>query len=113
MKAKVELFVKKCPICQEHIARPEQVQIGNMPVAKSPGQLVGLHFIGPVMTSVRGSNYIMVTINHFSGWVKAYPLLNNSYEAVSERLWDDYFPRHGACRVLITDQGAEFKGRDC
>jgi hypothetical protein len=112
MRAEIESFVKKCPLCQVHVNRPEKPPMGDMPIAQSPAQVVGLDLIGPLMTSTQGNSYIMVVIDHFSGWIEAYPLPNKSNEAVWERMRNDYFPRHGACRVLITDQGAEFKGKD-
>ena len=51
--------------------------------------------------------YLMVVIDHFSGWVEAYPLINKSNEAVWAKFRNDFVPRHGSPRVIITDQGAE------
>jgi transposase InsO family protein len=112
MKREIEMYVRNCPLCQVHIKRPEKTSMGEMPLAQSPGQIVGLDLIGPLTKSNQGNIYMMVLIDHFSGWVEAYPLASKSNEAVWERFRNDYLPRHGACRVLITDQGAEFKGRD-
>lgn len=112
MKNEIEQYVKNCPLCQVHIKRPERVDMGDMPLAQSPGQIIGLDLIGPLMQSQQGNSYLMVIIDHFSGWVEAYPLASKSNEAVWEKFRNDYLPRHGACRVLITDQGAEFKGKE-
>ncbi len=112
MKSEIDSFIQMCPTCKVHIQRPEKTVMGEMPIAKSPGQIVGLDLIGPLITSHQGNSYIMVLIDHYSGWVECYPLPNKSNEAVWEKFRNDYLPRHGACRVLITDQGAEFKGRD-
>ena len=112
MKAEIDEYIKKCPTCRVHIARPEHVEMGSMPIAQTPGQIVSVDLIGPLMQSHQGHSYLMVVIDHFSGWVEGYPLRNKSNEAVWERLRNDFIPRHGACRVLISDQGAEFKGKD-
>ena len=112
MRKEIERYVKKCPICKVHIAQPEKVQMGDMPLAQTPGQIVGLDLIGPLMASHMGSTYLMVVIDHFSGWVEAYPLRNKSNESVWDKFRTEYIPRHGCCRVLITDNGAEFRGKD-
>ena len=112
MKAEIDQYIKKCPTCRVHTQRPVQVEMGDMPVAQSPGQVLGLDLIGPLITSTQGNKYIMVLIDHYSGWIEAYPLLNKSNEAVWSKLRQEYLPRHGCMRLLITDQGAEFKGRD-
>ena len=112
MKAEINDYINKCPTCRVHISRPAKVEMGDMPIAQSPGQIIGMDLIGPLMESHQGHSYLMVVIDHFSGWVEAYPLQNKSNEAVWERFRNDYLPRHGACRVLITDQGAEFKGKE-
>ena len=73
--------------------------MGDMPLSQSPGQIVGLDLIGPLMTSEQGNSYLMVIIDHFSGWIEAYPLANKSNEAVWDKFRNDYLPRHGTCSV--------------
>jgi hypothetical protein len=87
--------------------------MGEMPIAKCPGEIVGLDLMGPLFKSaLNESKYLMVCIDHYSGWVEAYPLKNKSNESVWERLANDYLPRHGAPRVLITDRGSEFRSQE-
>ena len=112
MKKEIDRFVRQCGICQVHVPLPDKVEMGNMPIAQTPGQIVGLDLVGPLLTSHQGNSYLMVLIDHFSGWVEAYPLGNKSNESVWERFRNDYIPRHGCCRVLITDNGAEFRGKE-
>ena len=112
MKSEIDTFIKTCPTCRVHIQRPDKVPMGDMPLANSPGQIIGVDLIGPMIPSHKDNKYVMVVIDHFSGWVEAYPLATKSNEAVWEKLRSDYFPRHGTCRVMITDQGAEFKSRE-
>ena len=38
--------------------------------------------------------------------------INKSNEAVWEKFQNEYLPRHGSPRILISDQGAEFKGKE-
>lgn len=112
MKAEIDKYIKRCPRCRVHIQRQEHTPMGDMPVATSPGQIVGVDLITQLIPSSNGNSHLMVLIDHYSGWIEAYPLKNKTNEAVWERFRNDYIPRHGCMRLLISDQGAEFKGKE-
>ena len=111
MRTDVDEFYAGCPVCQVHIARPDRPEMGDMPVATSPGQVWSMDLIGPLPTSERGYKYCLVMLDHYSGWPEVYPLKNKSNAEVWRNLRIDFVPRHGAPRILISDQGTEFKGR--
>jgi transposase InsO family protein len=111
MRHQVQTVLDRCAPCRLTNARQDQTEMGEMPIAKCPGDIVGLDLQGPHIPSALGANkYLMVLIDHYSGWIEAYPIPNKRNETVWERLRNDYVPRHGAPRVLITDQGHEFRG---
>ncbi|RUM47864.1 MAG: hypothetical protein DSY80_00495, partial [Desulfocapsa sp.] len=112
MKREIERTLKQCPHCLVHNSREEKVEMGEMPIAQSPGQVVSMDLIGPLVVSEQGNQYALVMIDHWSGWIEVYPLASKSNAAVWHKLRTEYFPRHGACRVLICDQGSEFKGKE-
>jgi len=112
MRAEIEAFIKRCPRCRVHIQQPERPEMGEMPIAQSPGQIVSIDLIGPLTPSHKQNKYLLVCVDHYSAWIEAYPLANKTNEEVWDKLRLEYFPRHGSCRVLISDQGAEFRGRD-
>ncbi len=112
MYTEAKRFLQRCGLCQVSNAKPVRTPLGEMPIAKCPGEIVGCDLMGPLMDSSLGGNkYLCVCIDHYSGWIEAYPLKNKSNEVIWERMANDYVPRHGAPRVLITDQGSEFRGR--
>ena len=85
--------------------------MGEMPIATCPGQIVGIDLMGPPFQSnLHNNKYICVIIDHYSGWVEAYPLSTKANEGIWERMANDYVPRHGAPQILISDQGSEFRG---
>ena len=113
MKRDIRNFIAKCGLCQVHTKRAEQVPMGEMPIANAPNQIVGMDLIGELVPSkYSGAKYIMTLIDHHDGWAEAYVLPNKKKETVWERLRNDFIPRYGAPEVIITDQGAEWKGTD-
>ena len=112
MRKEIEVWYKRCPSCLVHTSRPEHVEMGEMPVPTSPGQIIGADLIGPLVESEYGNRYILMVIDHFSKWVEAFPIPRKTNENVWKALRCEYVPRHGSPRVLITDRGSEFRGKE-
>ena len=111
MRKDAQKFIDRCGLCQVNNARPVNAPMGEMPIANCPGQIVGIDLMGPLFeSSLHQNKYLCVCIDHYSGWVEAYPLKTKANEGIWERMANDYVPRHGAPVVLITDQGSEFRG---
>ena len=69
MKKDIKRALEKYPQCLVHNSRPEKAIIGEMPVAQSPGQIVSMDLIGPLVISEQGNRFALVMIDHWSGWV--------------------------------------------
>ena len=113
MRKDVQRYLDLCGLCRVHHDRPEYAPMGEMPIAQCPGEIVGIDLMGPLFESSLHSNkYICVVVDHYSGWVKAYPIASKANEHIWERLCNDYVPQHGAHKILVSDQGGEFHGED-
>jgi transposase InsO family protein len=109
MRKQTQDYLNKCGLCIVSMRTQERPPMGEMPVAKGPGQIVGIDLMGPLTPSAEKENrYLLVCIDHFSGWIEAYPIPNKNNDTIVERLANDYLPRHGSPTVLITDRGTEF-----
>ena len=111
MKEDIKNFVKNCPTCIVHSQKKVHLPMGEMPVANSPGQIIGVDLIGPFVKSPQGNIYILTVVDHCSGWAEAYPIPRKTNEEVWRRLRQDYFPRHDYPEILISDRGAEFNSK--
>jgi transposase InsO family protein len=109
MRAQVKKAITKCGLCAVNYRGRVHTEMGEMPIARCPGEIVGIDLIGPLFKSHKENRYLLVAIDHFSGWIEAYPLKRKTNDEVQEKLAGDYVPRHGAPRILITDQGNEFR----
>jgi hypothetical protein len=112
MRKQVEIYVGRCGLCLVNLRREDKPPMGEMPIAKGPGQIVGLDLMGPLVPSDKGNKYLLVIIDHYSGWIEAYPIASKCNDTIVERLANDYIPRHGSPRVAITDCGPEFRTRE-
>ena len=82
MRKSMRTRLQLCPICQVHRRRPDHVPIGDMPLATYPMQMVGADLIGPFVSSSNGNKYVLIIIDHCTGWVEAFPLKYKSNETV-------------------------------
>ena len=103
----VKLVVKTCPKCQMFRSRPMPREESIPTPAEAPFVRVGLDIVGPLYTTRKNNQYIIVLVDYFTGWVEARPLQSTeSSEVISFLL--DVFSRHGIPEVVIEDNGPQF-----
>ena len=103
---------KSCQTCQERRgSRQASGPLGVAPVATRPGEVVSVDLLTLPATS-RGSEYLLLAIDHASRYVVGSALKDRSSATVAKALRRELFenPLLGAPAVLLSDNGSEFKG---
>ena len=100
--------LKQCSVCLRHGRRKDHVQMGEMPLASNPMQIIGMDLIGPFTESPAGNRYVFTMIDHCTGWAEAFPLKDKTNRSVWEAFTNLFLPRHGVPEVIISDNGGEF-----
>ena len=108
MRRQVRDRLKRCPICQTHSRRTDHVEMGTMPIANYPMQIIGMDLIGPFVTSPGGNKYVLTIIDHCTGWAEAYPIPDKTNRSVWTAFANQFLPRFGAPEILVSDNGQEF-----
>jgi len=70
-----------------------------------------MDILGPFPTSFAGNKYLLVVIDCFIRWVKAFPLKNFRAKTVAEIFVNQVVSRFGVPSELHTDQGRNFDSR--
>ena len=104
----VVLHMNRCDLCTSHEAKRQRAPLGDTPVPKYPFEIIGIDTCGPYIESEGGTKYVIVVIDHFSGWLEAYTISDKSTLTVAGLLLEDFIPRHSCPRLIISDQGTEF-----
>ena len=112
MYASVAEHVLKCPVC---LARKLWQQT-NVPVLgfgneelRGPFDIVGVDVVGPFPVSDRGNRYIVVFTDYLTRRVEAFAVPVHIAAVIARLLVEEIVSRHGAPRVLLSDNGAEFR----
>ena len=71
----------------------------------------GIDFMGPFVNS-HGFEHILVMVDFVSKWVEAVPCPKASTEESTHMIKSVIFPRYGVLRILISDGGTYFTGKD-
>ena len=104
--------VRQCHVCARTKAtfggETQSNTLQTLPVG-------GLHYrwsldLGELAVSHRGSKYIMLAVEHFSGYIVAVPLADKSAETVAFAFETSVLAHFGAPAEVLTDQGTEFYG---
>lgn len=80
----------------------------NMPIPSAPMEFVGIDTVGPLPRTDSGNEYICTIVDHFSGWPEAFAIPDKKAETIARVLLDEFLPRHGCPRVMLSDQGTEY-----
>ena len=105
----VARYLTTCAVCQVHSGRRERANPGTMPIAKYPNQVVSCDMIGPLIPSSEGNKYILVVIDHCTGFAECKPLPNKDALSVLKYFEREWLPRYSSPEILVTDRGLEFK----
>jgi transposase InsO family protein len=105
-------YVATCPECQ----RTWNISQRNSMPLKYNLQIDlfdvwGIDFMGPFKNSY-GFEHILVMVDYVSKWVEAMPFCKASTEESIAMIKSVIFPRFGTPRILISDGGTHFTGKN-
>jgi len=105
----VEDFVKSCDLCQRRKGNREFVApLSEVGEPKAPFLVTSLDITGPYVTTPRGNRYLLTFIDHFTKYVEAFPIPDQTAETCARIYATQILTRHGTGSQLMTDQGRSF-----
>ena len=107
------LVVATCVTCQkaQPDARLQKHTYMSFPEGY-PWQRISIDFVGPLVTSSKGNQYILTVKDCFSRWIEAFPTNNMRAKTVAELLVGEVFCRYGMPEVVHSDNGAQFTSEE-
>jgi hypothetical protein len=105
-------FVATCPECQRsgNISQRNAMPL-NYNLQIDLFDVWGIDFMGPFVNS-NGYEHILVVVDYVSKWVEAIPCRKASTKEAIQMIKTVIFPRYGVPRILISDGGSHFIGKD-
>jgi len=112
MTLDVRLWVRKCEVCRasKHGRFTETAGRRRL-YAGHPWQVVAVDLVGPMPTTVRGNNCILVLTDQFMWWADALAIPDASAPTVARALDQQVFCYFGLPEQIHSDQGAQFQSQ--
>ena len=104
--------VEKCGVCQRsnHPVPKPQAPLGTIS-SDYPFQKLSWDIMGPLPTTLKGNQYILVVTDLFSKWVEAFPLAKTDSTTLAAVLTEEIVCRFGVPEAIHSDQGPNFVSR--
>ena len=108
----VQTWCRTCSSCATRKTSTPH-QRGNLQpvVVGAPMQLVAIDLLGPFPTSPSGNSYLLVAMDYFTRWGKAYPVPSMEAITVATVLTNEMFFRFSPPERLHLDQGRQFESK--
>lgn len=110
----VTMWVSQCTSCQQEKIRRRQLSspTGFIAPPSRPFELLSMDHIGPFKQSpVDHFAYVLVVIDHFTGWAMAIPMVTADAVHTARVLVEEVFLRYGYPRRLLSDNGKAFRNQ--
>lgn len=113
MSSEISRYVRNCVSCQEYKISQSKI-VGKMGTcnASQPWEYVSMDIVGPMVRSSRGNKYLLVCQDKFTKWVELYPMHQQKTKPIIQALKDKIILRFGCPRIIITDNGSQFRAND-
>lgn len=105
--------VRSCVTCS--LSKPAQnTQLGflSSDVASRPMEKVFIDFVGPLPRSKCGNTMLLVCVDSFSKFCWLYPLKRATAKNTINILQGALFQHFGIPKIIVSDNGSQFKSRD-
>ena len=111
MSSYINHYVSTCFLCQTKKA-PRGTEPGQLITSEVslPFEQVGIDVIGPLPTA-HGKNYIIVAIDYFTKYIETQALPSQNAKNTAKFVIEKIFVRHGAPKMLLSDQGTNFTSK--
>ena len=105
-----QAYVKACDKCQRfnNFIRQLSEKL-TLITAPWPFTEWGLDIIGPFPIVVRQLKFLVVGIDYFTKWVEAEALATITEKNIRSFVWRNIIYRYGIPRVLVSDNGKQFR----
>ena len=80
-----------------------------MEIPDRPFNKIAIDLVTKCETSTSGNKHILTIIDHLTGWLEAFPILDKLADTIVSTFINKYLPVHMCPRYILLDNGTDFK----
>ena len=102
-------YIKSCPECQltANVRINDRAKLVKVPVIDGIFKVWTMDLCGPLPTSKTNKEYLLVLVDHATGWPEVFSLSSMRSDKICEKLFE-LFSRTGVPTEIRSDHGASF-----
>lgn len=106
-------FISSCEKCLAYKSQNHQIlgEMGRPKQCSRPFQMISIDLMGPLPTSKKQNNYILVVTCCFSKFCLIFPIKRATADIITKILEDSVFLTHGIPQTVLMDNGTQFTGK--
>ena len=111
MNKDIRKYIANCTICCREKAKVQSYPLQMTEIPECPFDKIAIDLVTECKTSTSGNKHILTIIDHLTGWLEAFPILNKIADTVVSTFINHYLPVHMCPRYILSDNGTEFKNQ--
>ncbi|XP_014673735.1 PREDICTED: uncharacterized protein K02A2.6-like [Priapulus caudatus] len=105
-----DIHIRSCIPCNSRKMQHIRSPMGETPLPGGPMDVIAVDTCQFPLTK-RGNKYLIHFHCLYSSWPEVFPVKDKTAETVANLLATEIFPRHGAPRILLSDNGLKYDNK--
>ena len=109
MNKDIRKYITNCTLCHREKANVQTYPLQMTEIPYRPFDKSAIGLVTECETSTSENKHILTTIEHLTGWLEAFPILEKLADAIFSTFINQYLPVHMCPRYILSDNGKELK----
>ena len=109
MNNDIRKYIANCTLCQREKVKVQGYPLQMTEIPNRPFDKIAIDLVTECETSTSGNKHILTIIDHLTGWLEAFPILDKSADTIVSTFINQYLPVHMCPRYILWDNGTEFR----
>ena len=105
MNKSIRKYIASCTLCHSEKAKVKSYPLQMTEIPEWPFDKIAIKLVTECETSTSGNKHILTIIDHLTGWLEAFPVIDKSADNIVFMLINQYLPVCLCPRYILSDNG--------